>query len=146
MLSNKINQLINNSELQDQQERERLSNLEDQKILSECKKVFSLFNTIKTNVNKIADGSKQLSLDSNKLVFVTTSKEAINENEYGILFSQKEVDLIDFLKSKKLPITDIIISFEDWMKENGFDSIKVKYEHDGGGISSWNSYWIKTKQ
>ena len=146
MLSDKINSLINDSELQAKQERERLSDLEDQKTLSECKKVFSLFNTIKTNTNKVADGSKALSLDSNKLVFVTTSKEAIGNNHYGILYSQKEVDLIEFLKSKKLPITDMIAEFESWMIKNGIISIKVKYEHDGGGTSSWNSYWIKTKQ
>ena len=146
MLSDKINQLINDSELQDQQERERLSNLENQKILADCKKVFSLLKTIKTNANNIADGSQKLTFDSNKLVFVATSKEAIGNNHYGILFSQKEVDLIEFLKSKKLPISDIIVSFEEWMKENGIISIKVKYEHDGGGTSSWNSYWIKTKQ
>lgn len=145
MLSDKINSLINDSELQAKQERERLSNLENQKKLADCKKVFSLLNTIKDNANKIADGSQALHLDSKKFVFVTDSKKVIGNNHYGILYSQKEVDLIEFLKSKKLPITDMIAEFESWMIKNGIVSIKVKYEYDSGGTSSWNSYWIKTK-
>ncbi len=146
MLSDKINSLINDSELQAKQERERLSDLEDQKTLADCKQVFSLLNTIKTNANKIANGSKELRLDSKKLVFITDSIEVFHKNHYGILFSNNEADLIEFLKSKKLPIKDIIADFESWMVENGIISIKVKYEHDGGGIHSWNSYWIKTQQ
>ena len=146
MLGSQIKSLVNDKLKQEENKIQRLKEQKDLKKLQEIKDVEFLFTYLKAFTKKIADGERFLQTDKNGKVFITTTQEVFSKTYYGILFSNKiNENLITLLERTKLPVTAIINDIKDWLKDNDIESIEVCNEHDGGGLKSWNSYWIKLK-
>lgn len=146
MLGSQIKSLVNDKLKQDENEIKRLKEQKDSKKLQEIKNVENLFTYLKAFTKQIADGERILKTDSNGKVFITTTKEIFSKSYYGTLFSNNvNKNLITVLQETKLPVTAIINDIETWLQDNAIESIEVHNEHDGGGVESWNSYWIKLK-
>lgn len=146
MLGQQIKTLVNDKLQQEANEVKRLKDKKDLKTLREIKNVEDLFTYLKAFTKKIADGERKLETDKNGKVFITNTKEIFGRNYYGALFTNNiNKNLITLLEETKLPVTQVINDIKAWIQDNDIESIEVRNEHDGGGIESWNSYWIKLK-
>lgn len=146
MLGSKIKSLVHDKLKQDENEIKRLKEQKDSKKLQEIKNVEDLFISLKAFTKQIADGERKLQTNKDGKVFITTTKEVFSQSYYGTLFINNiNKNLITVLEETKLPVTNIINDIKTWLKDNDIECIEVHNEHDGGGIKSWNSYWIKLK-
>lgn len=104
-----------------------------------------LFNKLKEEIIDIHAMKKELSLNRYNDIFITSSKKVFsnnfyNENIISSSFQTKNEDLIAFLSKNKFKKT--VSDFKAWLDEKEI-SIIVFFDHDGGGMESWNNYYLR---
>jgi hypothetical protein len=151
MLADKIKSIIEDQAKSEQALINSLDKKAKQDLYEKINKVVKVINEIKSNVQLISESKKKIVMDSYKnIIKVTDMKEIFGSSTpYDKYIYSNKNDSIDFIKffssKKELPLYEKLESFKNWMENEGIESIIIKNEHDGGGVSSWNSYWIKLK-
>lgn len=105
-------------------------------------KLQTLINGLKSSIEKISNSSYDLKINSKGEALITTSNVIFKKHMYDNDFFSS-LDSIDFFKKfKNSPFGKELDDFKLWLESNEIKSIIIYYEHDGVGVSSWNSYYL----
>lgn len=145
MLGQALTQLINDKSEQEKAEFNAKSAAEQADIVKKVGEIETVIQSIKDNIALLADKKKKAIIIGN--LIETTDTDTLFGSKYSnhIYSSKVEIDFFAFYKGVSgLPIHDLIAEFKTWVVDNGFETVIIQNNHCGGGMKSWNSYWIKT--
>lgn len=160
-LGSKLNQL-SSDETERQKLVERAADAQSLKIAKlRTDEVEAILNKIKENIKLIVEGKIAPEYSRSKKIRITDMIEIYGHNGeiYGDLQSRNTIDLCELLlkyankldRLKEKPVNRIISAqihvlirdFDVWLLNNEIKGIDVHFEHDGIGMRSWNSYWVR---
>lgn len=145
MLGQALSALITDKKAQEDAEFNSKNAAEQAEIQKKVGEIKTVIQSIKENIALLADKKKEAIIVGN--LIKTTDTETLFGHNYSkhIYSSKVEIDFFEFYKGVHgLPIHDIIDEFASWVSCNGFETVIIQHNHCGGGLKSWNSYWIKT--
>lgn len=145
MLVNKLKarmQLKEKSDLEKLDKENKKNRESQEKDLANLK---TLFTAIKDSIEKIVDGKENLKTNKNNEIYLTDSRLVFNNVFYdkkiiSNCITENGKNICEVLMSTLF--TETLNEFKEWLNSNGIEII-VYYEHDGGGMTSWNSYYAK---
>lgn len=145
MLGQALTTLISDKKAQEEAEFNAKNAAEQADILKKVGEIETVIQSIKDDISLLADKKKKAIIIGN--LIKTTDTDTLFGGKYSdhIYSSKVEIDFFEFYKGVHgLPIQDIIDEFASWVSYNGFETVIIQNNHCGGGLKSWNSYWIKT--
>ena len=148
MLGEKLNNLVNDKLQQEENERKRLEDEKNNKILTKIGYVTKIIDSIKFSTEDIVNGIQKVKTDNKGNVFTTDMEKAVGQNlycDFQAQYRESGIEFNEFFGRLKLPITEYLQDFKQWQIDNGIEKVIIKFDHDGVGQESWNTYWVKPK-
>lgn len=155
LLQKAVNNELEINEIKYRSEEQKIVNKADK----ENKNIEKLINAIKLAVEEISKGNQKVVLDNNKRVKLCDIRNVFNGREpFHLHHNGNNANILDYLNSKgsviqksckaltQEPVSvrempNKIKEFSQWLHQNEIKNVIVKYDHDGVGMESWNTFW-----